>query len=215
MSLVTSHPITNSKWVTINSFSSTLSHCISFQGYVSDHAHFSALPSHHMGKSVWVRMSFFMARQSHLSPHGPQEVSNNDTFFVSLLITWDSITITHSKWVTVLFFPVEGSLIIYYPWPIVCQWHFFQAISNFITSHCMTNRKWVTLPLFTCILFHVKWQYVCDSTLSSAHYILLCATACKWHCPIFLCDTLIRSHSMTNSEWVAMPFVSVRKSHHI
>lgn len=133
-------------------------------------------------------------------------------FFVSLLITWDSIT--HSKWVTVLFFP-EGSLIIYYPWPIVCQWHFCQAISNFITSHCMTNRKWVTLPLFTCILFHVKWQYVCDTTLSSAHYILLCATACKWHCPIFLCDTLIRSHSMTNSEWVAMPFVSVRKSHHI
>ena len=125
------HPMTTSWWVTAHFFDRKSHHVK--QAAVSDAAKFfcqaiSPIMSHPMTNSKWVTNCFISLPGSlvkHVSSHDWQSVSD------PALCLCKSVS-------SMMFHP---------PWPIACEWH-CQAASSMMSSHPMTNRKWVMLLYF-------------------------------------------------------------------
>ena len=212
-SLITSFPMTNSMWVTLDIL-------------------WKAVSSHlYLWPTVCEWHWTFCERQSHhIFSHDQQQVSDIAHFVKGSLIT--SFPMTNSLRVTlhILWKAVWSHL---FPWPTASKWHCTfcerqshhifsydqQQVSDIahfvkgslITSVPMTNRMWVTL--------HILWKAV------SSH-LFLWPTGSEWHCTSFyerqsdhifsydqqlvsdiahfMKGSLITSFPMTNSMWVTL-----------
>ena len=223
-SLITSFPMTNSKWVTF-------------------HILWKAVPSHLFlwpTGSVWY--CTFCERQSdHIFSYDQQEVSDIEHFVRGSLIT--SFPMTDRKWVTLHFLwkAVSSHLFL---WPTACEWHctFCERQSHHIfsygqqqvsdialfvqgslfTSFPMTNREWVTLHiLFKSVSSHLfLWpigsEWYCTLCERQSHHIFSYdqkeVSANVAH---FVKGTLITSFPMTNRMWVTLHILWKEVSSHL
>ncbi len=130
-SLITSFPMTNSKWVTLHILWKTVHHILSWSTASEWHCIFCERQSHHMFSS------------------DQQSVSDITHSVKGSLIT--TFPMINSLWVIlpILWMAVSSHL---FPWPIVCEWHYTFCERQSITSFPLINREWVTL--------HILWKAV-------------------------------------------------------
>ena len=207
-SLIISHPMTNSVWVTLLFISAMQSHLISTHDQGCEwHWHLflpcSLITFHPMTNSWWVTLSFICAMQAHyISSNDQQLVSGTDINFCHAVsshhISWPTACKWHWHWIL----PVSRSLITSHPmtnsmWvtPLWCK---------LITPHPMTNSLWVTLTFISALQSHhissYDYQFVSDAD------IYFCYAASSH---------FISSAVMTNRQWVTLTLSSPATSHYM
>ena len=201
-SLITSFPMANSKWVTLHIFWMAVSSHHSLWPTGSElHCIFCERQSHHnlSYDQQEVSTSHVLWKPCHTSfPTINRE-------WVVLHILWSAVSLHHFLWPTgseyiasfmkavsshfsydqqrvcnIAHF-VKGSLITFFLWPTVCEWHYtlYESPSCHIFFNCSTasewyctfceifsmiNRKWVTL--------HILWKAISFPMTSSLWVIL-------------------------------------------
>ena len=190
-SLITSFPMTNSKWVTLHIL------------WKKVWSHLFLWPT----GSEW-RCTLCERQSDHIFSYDQQVVSDIAHFVKGSLIT--SFPMTNSLWVTLhmLWKAVWSHLFL---WPTGCEWHCTfcerrsdhifsydqQPVSDIahfvkgslITSFPMTNREWVTLHILWKAVWSqlFLWWTACEWHFTfcerqSDHIFAPWPTACEWHC---------------------------------
>ena len=172
---------------------------------------YSSIMPHSMTNSKWVILLHFFARQSHKSclipwPTGGECLDTLLYFFARQ--SHQPCIIPHQGVSDIYVFARQSHQSYLIPWPTVCEWHClflchmsfliiwligseWHCIASFpgslrsITSHPMTNSKWVTLHDFLPRQFHhwclIPWLTVCEwrccISLLWLHHLM--TTGCK------------------------------------
>ncbi len=172
-SLITSFPMTNSKWVNIlwNAVSSDF-----FLWPIASewHCTFCERQTHQIFSYVWPTVcewdwTFCERLQSHhIFSYDQQEVNNIAHFVNSSLITSfpminrELVTVFHILWKV-----VSSDLFL---WPTDCGWIQDFVKGSLIRSFPITNSLWVPL--------HTLWRAV-------SSYLFLWPTVCEWQCTLW------------------------------
>ena len=182
----TSHPTTNSKWVSLLYFFARQFHqllCLIIWLIGSEFRHccipLPCIISHHMTNREWVTLHYFFAGQSdphHVSSHDQQQVSDTALFPSQAISSLMSHPMTNSMWVTLLYFFAHYLTI---SWSQVVS----RIPSNFMASHPVMNSQWVI------------W-HLCQSLL------LISQTASEWGCIHFSLEHITWSPITTNRRCV-------------